>query len=254
MSAGRDEWLLVQQARVAPRFKLFCFPYAGGGPTIFHGWGAALPGAVEVNALRLPGRGTRHLEPAVTDMSTMVHAVVDVLEPAFGGMYGLFGHSMGARIAFEVAREIHRRGLPQPVQLWVSGSRAPQLPPRRAPIHELPEAAFIDELRRYGGAPAEVFADRELMQICVPILRADFALLDTYKHRASPPLSVRLSAFGGSEDPHVRVDDLEAWSEHTSAAFDVQMFAGGHFFLHGAKDLVLARLAKDLDTWLTGTS
>jgi surfactin synthase thioesterase subunit len=157
---------------------------------VFHGWGAALPDTVEVDALQLPGRGSRYRDPRVTDMSEMVRAVVDVLEPELAGMYGFFGHSMGARIAFEAAREIHRRGLPEPAQLWVSGSRAPHLPPRRAPIHGLPHDAFIAELRRYGGAPAAVFEDRELMELCVPTLRADFALLDTYEHRASAPLSI----------------------------------------------------------------
>jgi medium-chain acyl-[acyl-carrier-protein] hydrolase len=246
-------WLLVQPARVAPRFKLFCFPYAGGGTTLFHGWGAALPAAVEVQALRLPGRGLRLREPAITQMSALVDALVDALEPELGGMYGLFGHSMGGRVAFEVTRELERRRLPQPAQLWISGSRAPQLPPRRAPIHELAEPEFIAELRRYGGAPAEVLANQELMEICIPILRADFALHDTYTHRPGPPLAVPFSVFGGVDDPYVQAGDLEAWSEHTAAGFAVQMFPGGHFFVHGAKALVLDRLGRDLSTWLART-
>jgi len=249
-SPDAREWLLVQPARAMPRFKLFCLPYAGGGTTIFHGWGAALPAAVEVQAVRLPGRGPRLREPALTQMSALVTAMVDVLEPELSGMYGFFGHSMGGRVAFEVTRELDRRRLPQPAQLWISGSRAPQLRPRRAPIHELPESEFIAELQRYGGAPSEVLANHELMQIFVPILRSDFALHDTHTHRPGPPLSVPLSVFGGTEDPYVPASDLEAWSEHTTAAFDLQMFPGAHFFVHGAKDLLLDRLGRDLNTWL----
>jgi medium-chain acyl-[acyl-carrier-protein] hydrolase len=247
-------WLLVQPARVAPRFKLVCLPYAGGGTTLFHGWGAALPAAVEVQAVRLPGRGPRLREPAVTQMSALVDALVDVLEPELGGRYGLFGHSMGGRVAFEVTRELDRRRLPQPAQLWISGSRAPQLRPRRAPIHELPEPEFIAELQRYGGAPPEVLANRELMEIYIPVLRSDFALHDTYTHRPGPPLAVPLSVFGGTDDPYVPAGDLEPWSAHTTAGFDLQMFPGGHFFLHGAKTLLLDRLAKDLTTWLERTT
>jgi surfactin synthase thioesterase subunit len=249
-TADARVWLLVQPARVPPRFKLFCLPYAGGGTTLFHGWGAALPAAVEVQAVRLPGRGPRLREPAMTEMSALVGALVDVLETEIGGMYGLFGHSMGGRVAFEVARELDRRRLPLPAQLWISGSRAPQLRPRRAPIHELPEPAFLTELRRYGGAPEEVLADQELMEIFIPILRADFALHDTYTYRPGPPLSVPLSVFGGTEDPYVLAGDLEAWSEHTTAGFEIQMFPGGHFFLHGARTLLLDRLGRDLSTWL----
>jgi medium-chain acyl-[acyl-carrier-protein] hydrolase len=243
-------WLLVQPARVAPRFKLFCFPYAGGGTTVFHGWGAALPAAVEVQALRLPGRGGRLREPPIAEMSALVDAVVDVLAPELGGPYGMFGHSMGGRVAFEVARALERRHLPPPAQLWISGSRAPQLPPRRAPIHDLPEPAFIAELRRYGGAPEEILANRELMEICIPILRTDFALHDTYTHRPGPPLSVPICVFGGTEDAYAVAGDLEAWSEHTTAGFEIQMFPGGHFFVHEARTLVLERLAGDLDAWL----
>lgn len=246
-------WLLVQPARATPRFKLFCLPYAGGGTTVFHGWGAALPAAVEVQAVRLPGRGPRLREPAMTEMSVLVGALADVLELELDGMYGLFGHSMGGRVAFEVTRELDRRRLPLPAQLWISGSRAPHLPPRRAPIHELPEPEFIAELRRYGGAPAEVLANQELMEIFIPILRADFALHDTYIHRPGPPLSVPLSIFGGVDDPYVPAGDLEGWAEHTTAGFDIQMFPGGHFFVHGARTLVLDRLGRDLNTWLERT-
>src|SRR5262245_37517487 len=122
--AGRRElaeWFLVQPARAESRFRLFCFPYAGGGATVFHGWATQLPGAVEVHAARLPGRGTRLREPSATSMSELVGPLIEALEPMLGdGAYGFFGHSMGGRIAFELAREVVRRGLRLPAHLWVS--------------------------------------------------------------------------------------------------------------------------------------
>jgi surfactin synthase thioesterase subunit len=247
---GARDWILVQRSRATPKFRLLCFPYAGGGATIFHGWGDRLPAEVEVLAVRLPGRETRLREPLLTHMPVLIDALLAVLEPELQGTYGLFGHSLGGRIAFELARALSHKGIHPPAHLWISGSRAPQLPPRRNPIHELPEAEFIAELRRYEATPAEVFADPELLEIYLPILRADFALHDTHEHRPGPPLRVPISAFGGVDDPYVLPADLDAWSEHTSARFDVQAFPGGHFFLRGSRTLLLDRLSRDLNAWL----
>ena len=252
MSAERRhdfrEWCVVQPAREAARFRLICFPYAGGGPTAFHGWADALPGAIELCALRLPGRGIRLREPAVASMPELVAVLADVIAPELSAAtYGFFGHSLGARVAFELTRELERRRLPLPAKLWLSASRAPQLPPRRAPIHELPDAEFLAELRRYEGAPAEVFANHELMAIYAPIVRADLALHDTYTHQPGPPLAVPMSALGGVDDPYVLSSDLEAWSEHTISGFDVQSFPGGHFFVNASRALLLDRLSRDLD-------
>jgi medium-chain acyl-[acyl-carrier-protein] hydrolase len=242
----RTEWFLVQPARATPRFNLLCFPYAGGGATIFHGWSAHLPASVEVHAARLPGRGTRLREPAITDMDVLVDALVGLVESQPARPYGLFGHSMGARIAFELARALVQRGARPPEHVWVSGSRAPQLPRRRAPIHTLPDAEFLAELRCYDGVPAEILGNPELLELHLPVVRSDLALHDTYVHRAGPALPVPLSAFGGTDDPYVHPADLDPWSEHTRAAFDVELFSGGHFFLHGSRAGVLERLSRDL--------
>ena len=243
-----SEWLLVQPARAAPRFTLVCFPYAGGSATIFHEWGRDLPEGVEVQAVRLPGRGTRIREPAMTDMRALVDALAAVVEPE--GAYGLFGHSLGARIAFELARELARRGAPPPAHLWLSGSRAPQLPARRPPIHDLPDPALIAELRNYEGGLVD---NPELLELYLPILRADFALHDTYTHAHAPPLVTPISVFGGVDDPFITREELEAWREHTRASFDVEMFAGAHLFLHGARQPLLARIGRDLTRALAGS-
>src|SRR5262245_23912241 len=135
-----SEWFIVQPSRAAPKLTLYCLPYAGGDATIYHGWGAQLPDEVELRAVRLPGRGRRRSEPLITEMSVLVDALLGVIEKE--QRYGFFGHSLGGRIAFELTRALARRALPLPAKLWISGSRAPQLPRRRPPIHDLREAEF----------------------------------------------------------------------------------------------------------------
>lgn len=246
MNLDRAEWFLVQPARATPRFKLFCFPYAGGGATIFHGWSDHLPASVEVRAVRLPGRGTRRREPTIREMDVLVAALTELVAADSEAPYGCFGHSMGARIAFEVTRALVRRGHRPPERLWVSGGRAPQLPRCRPRIDALPEPEFLAELRRYDGVPAAVLANPELLAIHLPIVRSDLALHDTYVHQPGPPLPLPVAAFGGIDDPYVHLSDLEAWSEHTRAAFDVELFAGGHFFLHDSRQPLLERISRDI--------
>jgi medium-chain acyl-[acyl-carrier-protein] hydrolase len=245
-----SDWLLVQPARAERRFKLVCFPYAGGGPTIFHQWSAGLPAAVEVAAVRLPGRATRLREPMPATMPALIDALVEALAPELAGAYGLFGHSLGASVAFELARAIDRRGLPAPKQLWASGARAPHVPARRPPIYQLPDAEFIEELRRYEGTPAALFKSQELLELVLPTVRADFALHDTYTYAPAAPLAVPLTVYGGATDPYVLPDDVAAWSQHTTAAFAVHTFRGGHFFVHDERSALLARLSADLETLL----
>ena len=246
------EWTLVQSAIESPAFTLFCFPYAGAGAATFHGWRAELPASVEICAIRLPGREGRLREPPYTDMNALVPTLLDVLGPRLGGPYGFFGHSLGARIAFELTRAVLTAGLRPPAQLFLSGSRAPHLP-RRPPVHELPDHELVAELRRVHELPDEIFADDELRALFLPILRADFALHDSHVVRDAPPLPlpVPMSVYGGTGDPIVPIADLEAWSVHTSEVFRARTFPGRHLFLRTARRALLESLSQDLAPWLT---
>lgn len=225
---------------------MFCFPYAGGGASIYRGWGASLPFDLEVCPVQIPGREGRLRDPAYQEPGPMVQAIAGALDPYLDLPFVFFGHSMGAMIAFELTRELRRRGRPQPLHLFVSGRRAPQMPPREEPIHQLPEPEFIAKLRELNGTPEEVLQHEELMRLLIPILRADFSVNETYVYVEEEPIDAGISAFGGLGDHEVIREDLEAWREHTRGRFRVRMLPGDHFFIHSGKDLILESVSRDL--------
>jgi medium-chain acyl-[acyl-carrier-protein] hydrolase len=241
-----ERWLAYREVKSHARMRMFCFPYAGGGASIYRGWGASLPADLEVCPVQLPGRESRLRDQPFTLSEPMVKAAADALQPYFDLPFVFFGHSMGAGVAFELARELRRRGRTQPVQLFVSGRRAPHLPAREEPIHDLPEPEFLVKLRELNGTPEEVLQHEELMRLLLPILRADFAVNETYEYTEEEPLDAGISAFGGLGDEEVTREDVEAWKQHTRGRFRMRMLPGDHFFIHSAKDLILESLARDL--------
>lgn len=225
--------------------RLFCIPYAGGGPSVFRAWSTRVPVHVEVCAVHLPGRETRINEPAIDDWMYLVRELSDAIAPYLDRPYALFGHSLGGLIGFELAREVRRRYGVEPVHLFISGCPAPQLRDTDL-ISDLPEAEFLDRVRQMNGTPPEVMSHPELMTLIVPTLRADFSLRDTYRYRVELPLACPISAFGGMHDKEVGYDQLEGWHEHTAAHFNMRLFQGGHFFLRTAQASVLEAVTDSL--------
>ena len=238
-------WLLCLKQNNQARLRLFCFPYAGGGAHIFRAWPDSLPADVEVCSIQLPGRGARLMETPFSQISLLVHALAHAFLPHLDKPFALFGHSMGALVGFELARQLRRQCGLEPVQLFVSGCFAPQIPDPHL-IGVLPEAEFIEELRRLNGMPEEVLEHTELLQLMLPALRADCMLTETYTYMKQPPLNCPISVFGGLQDPLVGREHLEAWHEHTSASFSLRMLLGDHFFLHTSQPLLLEILAREL--------
>lgn len=239
-------WIARPAAQPEARLRLICLPYAGGGATIYRAWPRALPKTIEVCAIQLPARELRVREPPYTELPRLVADLAAVLEPLTAEPFAIFGHSMGALIGFELARELRRRGLPDPRHLFVAGYRAPQLPELYPAIHQLPDDAFISEVGRLDGTPREVLEHAELLELVLPILRADFALVETYAHQPADPLSCPVSAFGGLNDPRVSRADLDAWRAHAGGAFALRMFPGDHFFIRSAESLILQYIRHDL--------
>ncbi|HVB29716.1 MAG TPA: alpha/beta fold hydrolase [Terriglobia bacterium] len=241
-----DSWIACRKPNPQARLRLFCFPYAGSGAAIFRTWSEGLPSDVEVCPVQFPGRGTRLMETPFTQISPPVEALAQALAPLLGKPFAFFGHSLGALVGFELARQLRRQSGVQPVRLFVSADRAPQIPHRGRPIHALPEEEFLGELRRLNGIPKKVLEDVELMRIMLPVLRADFAVYETYAYSTEPPLNCPISTFGGLQDHRVSRGDLEAWRDQTSVSFSLRMFPGDHFFLNTIQPLLLQALSQEL--------
>jgi medium-chain acyl-[acyl-carrier-protein] hydrolase len=241
-----DAWVTCPRPNPQARLRLFCFPYAGGGASLFRTWADDLPPAVEVCPIQLPGRENRFIEPRYTHVAPLIAALGEALHPYLDKPCALFGHSMGALIAFELARYLRQRDGFIPERLFVAAHRAPQLPYRRPPLHPLPDPAFTAALRRLNGTPPGVLEHVELWELMLPLLRADFTLAETYTYTPDEPLTCPISAFGGMGDHEVDWEDIAAWSEQTRGSFTLRMLTGDHFFLHSARTLLLPAISQDL--------
>jgi medium-chain acyl-[acyl-carrier-protein] hydrolase len=231
LPVDRDRWLFVPRPLARPRLRLVCLPYAGGSATLFARWAKAMPAGVELVAVQLPGRGKRIGEAPFTRLDPLLTALAPALAPLDDAPFVLFGHSMGALVAYELTRRLRRQGACLPLELLVSARAAPQLPDEDPPLHALPHAELLHELRRLGGTPESVLADPELLELLLPTLRADFAVIETWQHVDEAPLSTPITVFGGLSDRGVGQRQLEPWRALTDGPFALHMIPGDHFFV-----------------------
>ncbi|HKD77245.1 MAG TPA: thioesterase domain-containing protein [Ktedonobacterales bacterium] len=241
-----NAWFVPSRARSHPRARLFCFPYAGGGASLFRSWADLLPEDIEVCPVQLPGRENRFGEPCFSQLAPLIEAMGTALWPTFDMPFAFFGHSMGALIGFELARWLRRRGGLMPLHLFVSAHRAPQLPYPHAHVHHLPDAEFMNVVRHLKGVPDTVREHADLLELMVPQLRADFSIVETYQYVAEDPLASPITAFGGLADAGVSQDDLAAWREQTQSTFTLRMLPGDHFFMSREQVPLLRAIARDL--------
>jgi surfactin synthase thioesterase subunit len=200
---------------------------------------------VEVCLIQLPGRENRFDEPAIDRVEWLVGQLSDGLAPYLDRPFALFGHSMGALIAFELARRLDVLGL-EPVHLFASGYHAPHLPSRSPVRHGLPDREFMTAIRNLKGVPIEVLEDGELLELMLPTLRSDFRLAETYTYVPRPLLRCAVTAFGGLEDQEVTPDEIQAWSLHTTGSFEMHVLPGGHFFLSSCRAGLLRLMSSNL--------
>ena len=252
MPAPAAGWVERPEPQPDPPARLFCLPYAGGTAQAFRSWAAPIAPVAELCAIALPGRGARTREAPVERMDELTAAVAEAVRPLLGTPFALFGHSMGALLAYELARELRRSGDPEPLRLFVSGLRAPHLPARDDPLHVLPDDELAARLRGFGGTPPQVLESRELMDLFLPAVRADLTACETYAHEEEPPLAVPITAFGGRSDRLASEADLREWARHTTGAFALRMFDGGHFYLSDYESELLEALSWPLEHELVG--
>lgn len=244
--AAAGPWVAHSRASQNRRLRLFCFAYAGGGASVFRPWPRLLPDAVEIFALRLPGRENRIKEPPFTHIASLVDSLVPDTLPYLDGPFAFFGHSLGALVSFELTRALYTRHGIAPRQLFVSACLAPQVMEVKTPLHTMPEAGFIAALQRLNGLPDAVLQNQELLGMMLPTLRADFAVFETYVYQPGPPLPCAISAFGGLRDVDAPRTKIANWSEQTSNNFTLRMLPGDHFFIHSAQELLLRFITQDI--------
>jgi medium-chain acyl-[acyl-carrier-protein] hydrolase len=244
--AASDRWIMQPRRLPRARLRLFCLPHAGGGASLYRLWAEHLPEFIEVCPIQLPGRETRIRERPFDALEPLVRALTEAVTPWLDRPYAVFGHSAGALIGFELSRALRSAGLPEPVRLFVSGRTAPHHPCDEPATWDLPDAALIETLRELGGAREEVLAHPELMELLLPIVRADLAVAERYVFRGGDPLDSPITALAGRDDPRAPPAALEGWAEHTRGRFQLEVFPGGHFFVQTIPAAVCRLVAAEL--------
>jgi medium-chain acyl-[acyl-carrier-protein] hydrolase len=238
-------FLNKKEANMKKSFQLFCLPCAGGMAGVYLKWSAYLAQAVELIPVELAGRGVRWEEPlyqslneAVADVHERIHQSLDERP------YGILGHSMGAVIAYELTHRIQQSSMRPPEHLFLAGHKPPHLISDRDNLHRLCDDDFIRKVISIGGTPPKVFLNKELAAIFLPILKADYKILETHKFKLhSDRIDCNISVFFGSDDAIFTLDDAAAWEQqYTKGACNIYGFAGGHFFIHEEAKSVVEKI------------
>jgi medium-chain acyl-[acyl-carrier-protein] hydrolase len=224
---------------------LVCIPYAGGSAAMFRSWVKSIP-ELDIHALALPGRGARLEAAPFTSIEPLVASACEAIVAACTLPFALFGHSMGALIAFEAARLLRRSFDLQPVHLYVSGFRAPHLIDPRPALYDLPRNEFVEEIRRIGAPTFDPDKYPELIELMLPTLRADFRVVQTYKYGEAPALNCPITAFGGRADPEVAEWQLSEWRQHTNGPFSISLHGGNHACIVTDPREIQRRIGRDL--------
>ena len=237
-------WLL-RQPNTQRKLRLYCFCYAGGNAAVYAPWQALLDPAIEVCAVQLPGRGERMGEEPYTSVPALIRALALVIGRQDDLPFAFFGHSLGGLLAFELARYHKLHYMRMPEHLFVSGCDAPQYRSPSKRLHQLPDEEFIAVLKDFNGTPPGVLQHRELMELLLPTIRADFALVDDYEYRPGPPLAIPITVLVGRQEEQTP-EQVDGWRKETLAECRVSWFHGDHFFIFPERQAVLELITAGL--------
>lgn len=250
----RSCWLPMRsQSRAADpgALPVFCLPHAGGSASAYRPWLGQLPGAA-VLPVQPPGRETRLRDTTFTAMDPLVAELAPiVVDEAAGGPYAVYGHSLGALVAFELVRRIRALGAPEPVHLFLSGCAAPDRCANDGPrVLGMSEPEVAEMLRKLGGTPAWLLDDPDMRSMIMPAVRADFSVKETYVHRDEPPLSTPITVLASTADPRAEHSLQGGWRTQTTGGFELHTLAGGHFAVFEQAALTHKYLLEGLRPWL----
>lgn len=240
----KSRWFRRSRNTIQPR-RLFAFPCAGGSARMFRKWQDWLPD-LEVVAVELPGRGIHRCHPPVEHMDELIDRLLPALDPLLDVPFAVFGHSMGALVAFEWSCALRRTGRRSPEHVFVSGMRAPHLIQGQSRVHALPEPEFLQAVESLRGIPAEVMEHESLVRHFLPVLRTDLRLAETYRCRERALLRHPITVFAGLDDPTTSTANLDEWSFHTGSFCTVRLMEGDHFFIHQHAHVMAASIVRCL--------
>jgi medium-chain acyl-[acyl-carrier-protein] hydrolase len=246
MTSPSGSWLRRLSPRDDAGMRIICFPHGGAGASSFNGWFRHLPNEIELVRVQLPGREDNNERPAFTRMEDLIPELFNQVHPLLDRPLAIYGHSMGALVAFELTRALRRNNCPLPVALLVSGRRAPHKPLRRVLLHVLPEADLVAHLRKMGGTSADLLVRPKWLERYLPTMRADLQLSDIYHYRDEPLLTCPIHAFLGEEDNEMHREDWEAWSEQAGGEFSRTLLPGGHVFSQSTQAILVSLITKVL--------
>ncbi len=237
-------WIFGGRITTAARCRLFCLPHSGSGASQFAPWQRLLPAALDLCPIQLPGRENRFRDTPFYRIDRIVDSLTPALETFLDRPYILYGYSVGALIAFELARQLRRKKFAPPVALFALARSAPHVLQTNPPLRHLPDNEFLAEVgHRYGGMAPAILQNRELMELILPALRADITALETYVCREEEPLDCSIHAYGGTSDASVTQEDLGAWRLHTKSSFDLELLNGDHFFVRNHQQAILESIS-----------